>query len=172
MEKSSLRSKGCQWDAIRVPESCKGVDVVIGIDEAGRGPVLGSLVYTAAFWPVSEDEAIRKMGFDDSKQLKEAERDSLIQKIINHPSIGWVIEEIDAVTISEEMMQATPTSLNVLSYDAVIRCLRTIANFGALPPQPTTIYVDTVGDPSTYKNRLTAALGENFAKFVIEKKGQ
>jgi ribonuclease H2 subunit A len=36
--------------------------VVIGIDEAGRGPVLGSLVYCAAFWPVSEHDAICKLG--------------------------------------------------------------------------------------------------------------
>lgn len=97
----SLRDNGCDWDRVRIPESCLGCDIVIGIDEAGRGPVLGSLVYTAAFWPVSEDAAITKMGFDDSKQLKEGERDRLLKKIIDTPSIGWVIEEIDAVTISE-----------------------------------------------------------------------
>lgn len=98
---ATLREKGCHWDAVRIPESCRGVDIVIGIDEAGRGPVLGSLIYTAAFWPASEDEAIRAMGFDDSKQLKEGERDRLLEKIIAHPSIGWVVEELDAVKISE-----------------------------------------------------------------------
>ena len=40
----------------------RGVDIVIGIDEAGRGPVLGSLVYCAAFWPVSEHDDICKLG--------------------------------------------------------------------------------------------------------------
>ena len=79
----------------------RGVDIVIGIDEAGRGPVLGSLVYCAAFWPASEHDTISKLGFDDSKQLKEGERDRFFDKIRSHPSIGWVIEELTAEFISQ-----------------------------------------------------------------------
>jgi len=91
----------CDWPRVKVPEACIGADIVIGIDEAGRGPVLGPLVYCAAFWPVSEHENICKMGFDDSKQLKESDRDRMFKDICNHPSIGWVIEEITAENISE-----------------------------------------------------------------------
>lgn len=98
---SSSIDKGYEWETFRIPESCLGVDIVVGIDEAGRGPVLGSLVYTAAFWPVSEDDAISKMGFNDSKQLKEQDREKLLNNIRSHPSIGWVIEEITAESIAE-----------------------------------------------------------------------
>lgn len=96
-----MSASGCAWPMVRIPDSCKGVEIVIGIDEAGRGPVLGSLVYAAAFWPLSEDEEIKKMAFDDSKQLKEGERDRLLDSIREHPSIGWVVEELTAEKISQ-----------------------------------------------------------------------
>lgn len=96
-----IKEEKCySWETFRIPESCLGVEVVVGVDEAGRGPVLGSLVYTAAFWPASEDAEISKMGFNDSKQLKEGERDRFLETIRNHPSIGWVIEEISPIDIS------------------------------------------------------------------------
>lgn len=94
----------CDWPRVHIPDSCRNVEIIIGIDEAGRGPVLGSLVYCAAFWPASEHEAISKLGFDDSKQLKEGERDRLFDNIRAHPSIGWVIEEITAQEISEVLL--------------------------------------------------------------------
>lgn len=63
--------------------------------------MLGPLVYAAAFWPVSADEEIQKMGFNDSKQLKEADRDQFLSEIRSHPSIGWVIEVLSAKKLSE-----------------------------------------------------------------------
>lgn len=89
------------WKLFHLPDSCKHVDIVVGVDEAGRGCVLGPLVYAMAFWPSSQNEAISKLAFNDSKQLKESERDSLLNQIINHPDIGWVIEPISSVSISE-----------------------------------------------------------------------
>ena len=44
------RYKMLNWPRAHFPSACKGVEIVIGIDEAGRGPVLGSLVYAGAFW--------------------------------------------------------------------------------------------------------------------------
>ena len=160
-------------ERIRIPDDCLGQDVVVGIDEAGRGPVLGSLVYCAAFWPVDKNEEICKMGFDDSKQLKEGQREGFFDDIREHPSIGYIIEELDAVTISKEMLRANPNSLNLISYNSVIRMLEKIRD---LPPDGkqmniTDVYVDTVGDPEHYRSILVRAMGNEFAdKFTIEKK--
>lgn len=159
----------CSWPRVYIPDACREREIVIGIDEAGRGPVLGSLIYAAAFWPLAEHEAICALGFDDSKQLKEGVRDTLFDRIRNHGSIGWVIEEISAIDISKKMLKPSPISLNALSYSAVIKILETIRDVDRAP-LVTDIYIDTVGDAEYYKTTLTNAVGTDYGKFTIEKK--
>ena len=51
------------------------IQIEIGIDEAGRGPVLGPLVYGCVWWPADcSAEMQEKYGFNDSKQLTAEER--------------------------------------------------------------------------------------------------
>lgn len=38
-----------------------------GVDEAGRGPVIGPMVYGICAWPVKLRDEIAKIGIDDSK---------------------------------------------------------------------------------------------------------
>jgi ribonuclease H2 subunit A len=162
----------CGTPRVHVPEACKGVEVVIGVDEAGRGPVLGSLVYCAAFWPASMNDEISALGFDDSKQLKEGEREKLFNRIKAHDSIGWVIAELTAEVISKQMLKATPQSLNALSYEAVVWMLEKIRDYPNNPPIIDKLFIDTVGDPDTYKWALQRGLGpsSNDWDFTIEKK--
>ena len=35
-------------------------EIEIGIDEAGRGPVLGPMVYGMCYWPVEVGDAMRE----------------------------------------------------------------------------------------------------------------
>ena len=162
------------WPRIHVPDSCKGVEVVLGIDEAGRGSVLGSLIYTVAFWPKTEHEAICQLGFDDSKQLKEGERDHLADRIKAHGSIGWVIGELPPEMISQDMLKVSPISLNALSYRAVVWMLEQVKDHPNAPIIRD-IFVDTVGDPETYKSFLLHNITSHNQdprdwNFTIEKK--
>lgn len=55
-----------------VPNSALTSEVVLGIDEAGRGCVLGPMVYGCAYWSVDVDETKSiPSGFRDSKTLNE-----------------------------------------------------------------------------------------------------
>lgn len=65
-----------------------GVPVVVGIDEAGRGPVMGPMVYGAAYWPVLENDAMSALGFNDSKALSAASRAQLLETMRSTEGIG------------------------------------------------------------------------------------
>lgn len=77
--------------ASAVPDCCLyGVPVMLGVDEAGRGPVLGPMVYGAAFWPVAQDAKLSTMGFDDSKALSAGTREQLFAKMRATDQLGYV----------------------------------------------------------------------------------
>jgi ribonuclease HII len=56
--------------------------IVAGVDEAGRGSILGPLVVAGVSSSTSALEDLRKMGVKDSKQLTAAERTRLYPKIL------------------------------------------------------------------------------------------
>lgn len=76
-----------------VPARCvaEGAPVMLGIDEAGRGPVLGPMVYGAAYWPVADDAAMSALGFDDSKALAAETREGLFEKMKTTDRLGCVV---------------------------------------------------------------------------------
>lgn len=94
-----------EYECGPIPESFGSQPCCLGIDEAGRGPVLGPMVYGAAFWPVAMDEEIGKLGFRDSKALTAAERDSLFARLKRSGKIGYVLRVISAREISARMLQ-------------------------------------------------------------------
>ena len=56
--------------------------IVLGIDEAGRGPVLGPMVYACAYWASENTELLKKeYKFADSKTLKEEQRERIFKAI-------------------------------------------------------------------------------------------
>ena len=89
-----------------------GVNVVLGIDEAGRGSVLGPMTYSAAYWAVSKAEEMEVKGFDDSKALTTETRRKLFDKIQATEDVGYVIRVLQASEISRNMLRKTPYNLN------------------------------------------------------------
>jgi ribonuclease HII len=79
--------------------------IVAGVDEAGRGPLMGP-VFAAALI-VKPDHIIQ--GIDDSKKLSEARREELYEEIIKHYHYG--IGSASALEIDEmNILEATKIS--------------------------------------------------------------
>jgi len=67
-----------------------------GIDEAGRGPVMGPLVVAAVF--VDDDEPLKQIGVKDSKKLTPHSREAMFSRIADvakYNVIAMTAEEID-----------------------------------------------------------------------------
>jgi ribonuclease H2 subunit A len=61
--------------------------IILGIDEAGRGPVLGAMVYACCYWAEQNEERILKaLKFADSKTLKEEVRENLFDQMQQIPN--------------------------------------------------------------------------------------
>jgi ribonuclease HII len=72
--------------------------MICGIDEAGRGPVIGPLVVCGV--AVESDECLRKLGVKDSKKLSAKRREELepeIRKVARIEVVEVPAEEIDAM---------------------------------------------------------------------------
>ncbi|CAK9205425.1 unnamed protein product [Sphagnum jensenii] len=141
-------------------ESC-----LMGIDEAGRGPVLGPMVYGCAFCPLDQKERISSLQFADSKVLTEAKRDELYASILADSSMGWAVDVIDPRDLSAQMLCRERRSLNMISFESAMGLIRSTLNLGVSLAE---VFVDTVGDPAKYEASLT----ERFPgiKFTVSKK--
>lgn len=138
---------------------------IMGIDEAGRGPVLGPMVYGCLYCARSYQKTLSSLNFADSKTLKEEKREELFENLKADESIGWAVDVIDPKELSAKMLKKNKINLNEISHDSAIGLIVRVLNMGVLL---TEVYVDTVGDPEKYRTKLS----ERFPaiKFVVAKK--
>ncbi|KAF7719212.1 Uncharacterized protein PECH_008258 [Penicillium ucsense] len=143
------------------PQSTKATPCVLGVDEAGRGPVLGPMVYGAFYLPLELHHSLlaTEHSFDDSKVLTPAVRANLM-RLINTPgenlyeSCGYAIKVLSARDIGSGMMKpgAAVYNLNAQAMDATIEIIRGVLQDHAVNVQE--IYIDTIGNPATYQAKL------------------
>lgn len=93
--------------------------IVVGIDEAGRGPWAGPVVAGA----VILDRNNIADGINDSKKLSKAKREELFDKIIQSAKVGIGFasaEEIDALNILQATKLAMVRAYEELGVDAEV----------------------------------------------------
>ena len=96
--------------------------IIVGIDEAGRGPLAGPVV-AAAFCIIGKPR-FRAKGDFDSKKLTPRWREDLYQILTTHPQIEWGIGRVSEKVIDKiNIFQATRLAMKkaVLSLERKLR---------------------------------------------------
>ncbi|KAL5733703.1 hypothetical protein ACOSQ2_033395 [Xanthoceras sorbifolium] len=138
---------------------------IMGIDEAGRGPVLGPMVYGCLYCASSYQKTLSTLKFADSKTLKEEKREELFEDLKTNESIGWAVDVIDPRELSAKMLNKNKINLNEISHDSAIGLITRVLNMGVLL---TEVYLDTVGDAEKYRVKLSERF--HSIKFIVSKK--
>ena len=96
----------------------KGFAAVCGVDEAGRGPLMGPVCAAAVILP----EDVELEGVNDSKKLSEKKREALFE-VIKEKAVAWSVafasvEEIEEVNILNATYLAMNRAIEGLSVPA------------------------------------------------------
>lgn len=122
-------------------------------DEAGRGPVVGPMVYAVAYCTRAfARSSLASRGYDDSKALAEEKRASLLRQLREDANLASALESISARRLSARMLAPVPESLNAIAYESTRGILQSTLDRGVNVVE---CYVDTLGDPRRHKERLS-----------------
>jgi len=157
------------YSPIPTPPS-KETEYIIGVDEAGRGPVLGPMVYSVFYLPAELEISLLKEAheFTDSKLLTPPVRSQLMHAICTpgsdlYTACGWASRFLSARDISAGMFNAY--NLNAQAVDATVELVKGVLDKGV---RVTELYVDTIGQPEPYQRKLAKIFPT--LKVVVAKK--
>ena len=95
-----------------------GYKSIMGIDEAGRGPLAGPLVVAGVIFPKGYENSL----INDSKQLREEKRDSLYE-VIKKDALHIIVKIIDERTIDKlDIYHATKWAMEEIVKEANDKC--------------------------------------------------
>ncbi|KAK0345547.1 hypothetical protein LTR91_025354 [Friedmanniomyces endolithicus] len=134
-------------------------ECVLGVDEAGRGPVLGPMVYGLFYLPLPLHHSLlaQTHHFDDSKALTPGVRSDLMSTLCSpttdlHAHCGWATRTMSARHITAAQLRANGAyNLNAQAMDATIELIQQVLDLGVNVRE---VYIDTIGPPATYQKRL------------------
>lgn len=135
---------------------------VAGVDEAGRGPVIGPLVVAAVLYHEEDLASLRAMGVRDSKILSPRRREALAREI-RSTAIGISYFDLQPWAIDKVVERAVKLrKLNYLEAMAMAKAIRDL--------RPDRVYVDTADVlPDRFAGDILRVLGWE-PEVVCEKK--
>ena len=129
---------------------------ILGIDEAGRGSVIGPLVVAGVMIDEKDEEKLRRIGVKDSKMLKPNQREKL------YPLIKKIAKDYVAIKISakeiDELMKVK--NLNIIEAEKMAQIIKTLGADVA--------YVDTPQASTEKFKAILLNLAKNHTKIIAE----
>jgi ribonuclease HII len=97
--------------------------IKLGVDDAGRGPVIGPMVLAGCLLDQETEDLLKKLGVKDSKQLTQARREYL-EKIIKEKAIAYKVLFVSPEKIDSSKDQGT--KLNELEAKMAARIINVL----------------------------------------------
>ncbi|MBF0187756.1 MAG: ribonuclease HII [Magnetococcales bacterium] len=129
----------------------RGATALCGVDEVGRGPLVGPVVAAAVVFPAALYQDLSPLyGLDDSKRLTPTKRAALVP-VIKEQATGVGIGEADVAEIEH-------LNIRQASLLAMTRALDALSLTGGYDEETTTILVDGRDVPDAYVGRATSVI--------------
>lgn len=140
------------------------MSTILGIDEAGRGPVIGPLVMCGVVIDTQREQELKELGVTDSKLLSAQRRENL------EPLIKQIALAYEIIAITPEEIDARfekGLTLNTLEAQKSAEIIKKL--------KPTTVILDCPStNPKTYVTDIYARIGgvqtEIFAEYKADVK--
>ena len=141
--------------------------MIIGIDEAGRGPVIGPMVIAGVRCSPEVAEEFKELGIKDSKRLTPGRRTELAEKI---GEMGTIFKEVlSAERIDSEREHETLNVIEARNYAKVLANL--LVDLEPAEVAGTTAFVDSVDvDENRFRDTIRAFLPDSLKKVKIVSK--
>ncbi len=133
--------------------------VIGGVDEAGRGPIIGPLVVAGVSVKESDVEVLKSIGVRDSKLVPRSVRERLY-RIIKEVASRVVVEKIEPRVIDEYVSHGKYERLNYL--EAIVMA-KVIDRLDA-----DVVYVDSCGPTDRLEKDIRSHLKRKGVRLVVE----
>lgn len=119
------------------------MNIIAGIDEAGRGPLIGDMFMVIVVMEESKLPLLRELGVKDSKKLSKNQRERIFPYILSNSLI------VSAARATPQ--QIDNENLNVIELRMVCKLIKTVSRFYTI----NTIYMDAFSNPNELKNVIS-----------------
>ncbi len=132
---------------------------LLGIDEAGKGPVIGPLIIAGVIISEENSGKLRELGVKDSKELSPRKREELFSKI-KELSEDFIILETSSKQLNDEM------ELENLNTIEIKKMAQIIDSFESKNPE---VFIDAIeANTLKFKDKIISHLKNKELKIVAE----